>query len=202
MRTPSWKTSLNAIVLYFVIGGCAALPFIIPPLIEFAGGMLKTAFQNHKKPYTQDLQQLMISLQQNKAGMVQQFGGGGFGQGNPEGAQQFGDGGGFGQANTQDGDPTQVYQDDGSTQATESFDPEDQTDVQQEDQTEDQVGFEQEGQEEIPPVSLDVLLVRKTIRNGAVTLLPIQDGDVLKDGRGNPQAGDKFRIMFKPHTDC
>ena len=38
--------------------------------------------------------------------------------------------------------------------------------------------------------------------NGAETLLPIHDGDVLLDGRGNANAGDKFRIMFRSKTDC
>ncbi|MDH3503827.1 MAG: DUF4384 domain-containing protein [Nitrospirota bacterium] len=51
-------------------------------------------------------------------------------------------------------------------------------------------------------LQLDVALVKKTFVNGAETLLPIQDGDILKDGRGNAKAGDKFRIMFRANTDC
>jgi hypothetical protein len=51
------------------------------------------------------------------------------------------------------------------------------------------------------PTGLDVVMVKKTMRNGAVVMLPINDGDALKDGRGNAKAGDKFRIMFRPHTD-
>jgi hypothetical protein len=51
------------------------------------------------------------------------------------------------------------------------------------------------------PVGLDVVMMKKTIRNGATVMLPINDGDVLKDGRGNAKAGDKFRIMFRPHTN-
>ena len=49
---------------------------------------------------------------------------------------------------------------------------------------------------------LDVALVKKTFVNGAETLTPIQDGDILKDGRGNAKAGEKFRIMFRANTDC
>ena len=30
----------------------------------------------------------------------------------------------------------------------------------------------------------------------------IKDGDVLKDGRGDAKAGDKFRIMFRANSDC
>lgn len=50
-------------------------------------------------------------------------------------------------------------------------------------------------------IGLDVVMLKKTIRNGAAVMLPIKDGDVLQDGRGNAKAGDKFRIMFRPHTD-
>lgn len=50
-------------------------------------------------------------------------------------------------------------------------------------------------------IGLDVVMVKKVTRNGATLLLPIKDGDVLKDGRGNPKAGDKFRIMFRPNMD-
>ena len=56
------------------------------------------------------------------------------------------------------------------------------------------------GQPGIETVGLEVVLVKKTIRNGVPTVIPIKDGDVLKDGRGNAQAGDKFRIMFRPNS--
>ena len=52
------------------------------------------------------------------------------------------------------------------------------------------------------PIGLDVAIVKKTKVNGAETIMPIQDGDILKDGRGNAQAGDKFRIMFRANNDC
>jgi hypothetical protein len=52
------------------------------------------------------------------------------------------------------------------------------------------------------PIALDVALLRKTLVNGRATTTAIQDGEVLRDGRGNPQAGDKFKIMFRPNTDC
>ncbi|MDH3503826.1 MAG: DUF4384 domain-containing protein [Nitrospirota bacterium] len=56
-------------------------------------------------------------------------------------------------------------------------------------------------QETGTPIGLDVVMVKKTIRNGAPVVLPIQDGDLLRDGRGNAAAGDKFRIMFRPNSD-
>ncbi len=62
-------------------------------------------------------------------------------------------------------------------------------------------GYPGEGEAVGAPIGLDVVMLKKTIRNGASVMLPVNDGDVLKDGRGNVQAGDKFRIMFRPHTD-
>jgi len=61
---------------------------------------------------------------------------------------------------------------------------------------------EQPAAQPVGGIQLDVALVKKTLVNGAEILLPIKDGDVLKDGRGNAQAGDKFRIMFRTNTDC
>ncbi|MEX0829903.1 MAG: DUF4384 domain-containing protein [Nitrospirales bacterium] len=52
------------------------------------------------------------------------------------------------------------------------------------------------------PISLDVLLVKKHLVNGVQSYLPVKDGDVLLDGRGNSQTGDKFRVMFRANTDC
>ena len=51
-------------------------------------------------------------------------------------------------------------------------------------------------------IQLDVAIVKKTEMNGAETMISINDGDVLKDGRGNAQAGDKFRIMFRANSNC
>ncbi|MGD9850842.1 MAG: DUF4384 domain-containing protein [Nitrospirales bacterium] len=58
-----------------------------------------------------------------------------------------------------------------------------------------------QNQEAGTPIGLDVVMVKKTMRNGASVVLPIKDGDVLRDGRGDAKAGDKFRIMFRPNTD-
>ncbi len=69
---------------------------------------------------------------------------------------------------------------------------------QQEKNYEQQDEYESHG----PAISLDVALVKKTTRNGTPVILPIKDGDLLRDGRGNPHAGDKFRIMFRPNSDA
>ena len=58
------------------------------------------------------------------------------------------------------------------------------------------------GQAQNIPISLDVLLVKKHLVNGVSSYLPIQDGETLFDGKGNAQAGDKFRVMFRANTNC
>ncbi|MDH5585624.1 MAG: DUF4384 domain-containing protein, partial [Nitrospirota bacterium] len=63
-------------------------------------------------------------------------------------------------------------------------------------------GYSDQGGTVGVPIGMDVALVKKAIMNGAETMIPIKDGDVLKDGRGNAQAGDKFRIMFRANSDC
>ena len=65
-----------------------------------------------------------------------------------------------------------------------------------------QTEYSDQGEAVGTPVGLDVAIVKKTVVNGVETMRRIKDGDVLKDGRGNAQAGDKFRIMFRANSDC
>ncbi len=51
-------------------------------------------------------------------------------------------------------------------------------------------------------IGLDVALLKRTMVNGKPKLIPIHDNDILKDGRGDPQAGDKFQILIRADTDC
>jgi hypothetical protein len=51
------------------------------------------------------------------------------------------------------------------------------------------------------PFALDLALLRKDMVNGRPMPVAIQDGDILRDGRGDPQAGDKFKIVFRPASD-
>ncbi len=71
----------------------------------------------------------------------------------------------------------------------------------QQDYDPNQGGYNQQPQAQ-EPISLDVILVKKHLRNGVSTYIPIKDGDILRDGRGNAQAGDKFRVMFRANADC
>ena len=98
-------------------------------------------------------------------------------------------------------DPNQSGQDYDPNQSGQGYDP------NQSGQGYDQQGYNPESgydpnQAMGPAIGLDVALVRKTIRNGTPVILPIKDGEILRDGRGNPQAGDKFRIMFRPNSEA
>ena len=207
MKKFRWKSYISPLALSLILGGCAALPFVIPPLIEFAGGMIKTALNNYDKPYNQDLQQLMMSLQQQKidhnsqGNTGQGFSQDSFQQDDPNAQDQ-----GFAFQNDQGqsfGETDQVAQgqfDNGQFDDQNAQQPFDESSFSQDQAQFEGQGFDQ-SIEQPGPISLDVLLVRKTIRNGAVTLLPIHDGDVMRDGRGNAQAGDKFRIMFRANSN-
>jgi len=47
-----------------------------------------------------------------------------------------------------------------------------------------------------------VALLRPVSTPSGRQLVPINDGEVLKDGRGDPQAGDKFKIVFRAGCTC
>ncbi len=50
------------------------------------------------------------------------------------------------------------------------------------------------------PIVLDVTLLRRT--SSRCDVAPMEDGDVLRDGRGDPRAGDRFKIAFRSNCDC
>jgi hypothetical protein len=47
------------------------------------------------------------------------------------------------------------------------------------------------------PLHLDVALLKQKTVAGRQVLEPLEDGAHLRDGRGDPQAGDRFRIAFR-----
>ena len=54
----------------------------------------------------------------------------------------------------------------------------------------------------IEPIALDVALLRQVVAGDVKQVAVMNDGEVLKDGRGNPQAGDKFKIVFRANCEC
>jgi hypothetical protein len=52
-------------------------------------------------------------------------------------------------------------------------------------------------------ISMDVGLHAQRMRpGGEIFLEAIEDGATLFDGRGNPEAGDKLKVSFRPNCDC
>ena len=260
-----------------LFSGCMALPFLIPPLVEFGANLLRTAVNNYGDAHEQNMEHLLVALQQqNNPMMSQGIIANPYGQ--PGGVQQtaYPD---QGYQTTQGypapegypsspGDPQQPYdpyqnqqpqyagnspspnipypdqEQQGNLYSPNPVYPNQQASVpgyssapqNQYPQQSQQANAYPNTQACIPisrihtrirrpirinhqrlpntrplsrkqpdqpvPISLDVLLVKKHMVNGVQSYLPIKDGDILLDGRGNPQAGDKFRVMFRANTDC
>jgi hypothetical protein len=51
-------------------------------------------------------------------------------------------------------------------------------------------------------LALDVSLLRQTSAGGGTQLVAIRDGEVLRDGRGDPRKGDKFKLVFRANRSC
>jgi hypothetical protein len=52
-------------------------------------------------------------------------------------------------------------------------------------------------------IAMDVaLLAQRRNADGSVRLEPIEDGAILRDGRGDPLAGDKIKIFFRANCAC
>ncbi|MCB9776665.1 MAG: DUF4384 domain-containing protein [Nitrospiraceae bacterium] len=261
-----------------LFSGCMALPFLIPPLVEFGANLLRTAVNNYGNAHEQNMEHLLVALQQpNNPMMSQGIIANPYGQ--PGGDQQTVYPGQGYQATqgypapqgypSSPGYPQQPYdpyqnqqpqyagnalppnnpypdqEQQGNPYSTNPVYPNQQVSVpgyssapqnqypQQSQQAnaypntqamypnqqnpypnqapnsnqlpetpQYQTAQPETAQTGPVPISLDVLLVKKHMVNGVQSYLPIKDGDILLDGRGNPQAGDKFRVMFRANTDC
>ncbi len=52
-------------------------------------------------------------------------------------------------------------------------------------------------------IALEVaVLAQQLTADGQVRLRPVEDGETLYDGRGNPARGDKIKILFAANCDC
>lgn len=266
------------LVISLLFSGCMALPFLIPPLVEFGANLLRTAVTNYGDTHEKTMENMLVTLQQPTNPMIPQgILANPYGQ--PGGVQQTGypD---QGYQTTQEYPPSQGYrsspgypqqpyapyqsqqpqyagnapspnypypdqEQQGNPYSNNPVYPKQQASVpgyssapqnqypQQSQQAnaypntqnmypnqqnpypnqapnpnqpletpEYQTAQPETLQTSPVPISLDVLLVKKNMVNGVQTYLPIKDGDILLDGRGNPQAGDKFRVMFRANTDC
>jgi hypothetical protein len=209
-------------ILSFVVGGLLLFPLATQAgfwdsALMFGKNLLATAAGNYTSKYEQDLTQLLHALRQ--PGTTNQPFIQGITPGNMPGYPYDP----YAQQPTQQGYPNsqQGYPNDPYAQQAYPQDPYAQQPTQQ-DHSNSQQGYPNDpyAQQAYPqdptaqtghagqggavgtPVGLDVAIVKKTEVNGTETMIPIKDGDLLKDGRGNAQAGDKFRIMFRANTDC
>ena len=248
------------IVFCFLLAGCpAALPILIPPLVQFGASLLDSAINNYDETHQQNMQSLLVALRQR----TNPYGGQGTNtstNGYPQpGYQSQGypseptyppsqsypqerydsyqdsqsqyedttqdpynqDHNPYQQENPYSNDPAYSHQ----HTAAPGYPPNSQDPYLEQEPTypdtyvneepayqpyqqpyeggvETQTGPINVEETSNPPISLDVLLVKKHIVNGAQTYMPIKDGDILRDGRGNAQAGDKFRVMFRANTNC
>ena len=55
----------------------------------------------------------------------------------------------------------------------------------------------------LEPIHLTATLLRRTVdRSGRGGLVPIQDGEVLRDGRGDPSRGDRLKVLVSVNCAC
>ncbi len=52
------------------------------------------------------------------------------------------------------------------------------------------------------PLGMDMAVLRARPSAQGDEIALVADGDVLRDGRGNPAAGDKIKIVLRPETAC
>ncbi|MCA9453312.1 MAG: hypothetical protein KC584_11905, partial [Nitrospira sp.] len=55
-----------------LFSGCMALPFLIPPLVEFGANLLRTAVNNYGNAHEQNMEHLLVALQQPNNPMMSQ----------------------------------------------------------------------------------------------------------------------------------
>jgi hypothetical protein len=51
-------------------------------------------------------------------------------------------------------------------------------------------------------VAIDVAMVRQKMTASGKEIVLMNDGEILKDGGDNTEAGDKFKVVVRPNCDC
>ena len=60
----SKRSSWFLLGICLLFSGCPALPFLIPPLVQFGANLLSTAATNYGDYHKQNMQNLLVSLRQ------------------------------------------------------------------------------------------------------------------------------------------
>jgi len=206
---------LTALVVILLSSCEAVAPVLINAAIKFGQDLLSVSAHNVSPQYASDIERLLVALMQEQTGAKIPQGQGQYGYGgNTQGQYGYGsntqqDQYGYGSNTQQDqyGYGSNTQQDQyGSGSNTQQDQYGYGSNTQQ-----DQYGYGGGTQDQYqpryrsihPPISMDVaLLAQKIQSDGSVMLEAIQDGTVLRDGRGNPEAGDKLKISFKANCNC
>ncbi len=54
----------------------------------------------------------------------------------------------------------------------------------------------------LEPIGIDVALFREVVVNGRSVPVPVQDGEVLRDGVGRDENGDNLKVQIRANTEC
>jgi hypothetical protein len=220
MSLQAFGLAVSIFISVVCLASCAAIPFLLPAALQFASNLLMTSSKNYSAGYNEDLRALLTSLANPQA--TGQYGYSATTYPPPQTSTSY--------PNTAwsvypppPGTPPQgpalpqapapppgsapfppqtsppvtgmVYPSPPGSPPSPQFPAGAPTGTNQ--------GYSANaGLPAVTPIAVDVALVRKTVANGRVVPVAIADGEVLRDGRGDPQAGDKFKIVVRPNTDC
>lgn len=181
MRTRRAGLWAVAATVGIALAACKALPPVVgTALVGFGQDVLAAAAQNFAPQYAASMQDLFFAMAETTTGLpfTQQV------QGEPDAAEDP-----YAQAAHAEGYDQPPYSEE--LYPSESY-PEEQYAGED---------YPQDGA--APGVALEVaLLAQQVTPDGQVRLRPVQDGDVLHDGRGDPARGDKIKIFFSANCAC
>lgn len=187
---------------------CQALPPVLTSaLVGFGQDVLAAAAHNFTPQYSQSMQQLFFAMAETATGAP-------FSQQAYAGQDGYGGGGYPPDPFGQDLYDQEPYSQDPNGQLASSQDPYAQQSSAQQDPyaapshgqpAYGQDAYAQSGYAQPPPVGIALevaLLAQQRTPDGAIRLRPVQDGDTLYDGRGDPARGDKIKVFFQANCAC
>ncbi len=169
------RALLGAAVLsaFLVPVGCTAMAAAAPTLIKLASNLLGTASDNYSEHYAEDIKTFLLALSE--------------GQQPPRSS-------------------TASPASQAETAASQAETPASQAETAASyAETPATHGGTPASYGATPPkgqLALNVAILQQKIVNGQETAVPIEDGAVLQDGRGNLQAADKVKIAFSTNMEC
>jgi hypothetical protein len=169
--------SLRIAACALALAACQALPpSVTTALVGFGQDVLGAAAQNFTPQYAGSMQSLLYAIVETATGIPFPQ------QGGYQGGGGYHDAGDYQQSGEYQGGWD-------SQQGGASY--------------QEQPYSHQAPPPEATGVSLEVaLLAQQRTPDGEVRLRPVNDGDVLYDGRGDPARGDKIKVFFSANCAC